>query len=104
MKKLNTLLISSFVGDEATVEVLKDIISNSNSKMMVVEFVKKDNSIRTMYAKTGVKKFLSKKPNKRKVVKKENTINVYDAEAKAYRSFNLDSVIKLSVGNVVWCL
>ena len=36
---------------------LEDIIKNSNSRMMVVTFVKADGTTRTMYCKNGVKRF-----------------------------------------------
>lgn len=86
-----------------SIDMLKTLILKSNAKLMTVVFVKADGSMRTMYAKTGVKKFLSKNPNKRKVAKKDNnTIRVYDCESKAYRSFKLDSVVELSYRNNIW--
>lgn len=104
-KRIKTLnsMIKVLKGSEATIDTLETIIKGSNAKLMTISFVKKDNTIRTMYCKVGVKKHLSKNPNKRKsTLKSTNTIRVYDVENNGYRSFNLDSVIDAKVGNVVW--
>ena len=81
---------------------LKDMIKSSNAKLMTVTFVKSDGTLRTMLCKTNIKRFLSKKPNKRKVVRNDNLIAVYDMQAKGYRSFKLDSVVSFQCGNKVW--
>ena len=98
--------VSMLINDEKSVKkigLLKEMIIKSNAKLMTVVFVKKDGTLRTMYAKTGIKKHLSKNPSKRKINhKNDNAIRVYDCENKAYRSFNLDSVVELSYGNNIW--
>ena len=81
---------------------LKQMIKSSNAKIMTVTFIKSDGTLRKMYAKVGVKRFLDKKPNKRKVVRNDNLIAVYDMQAKGYRSFKLDSVVSFQCGNKVW--
>lgn len=81
-------------------ENLKSLIMSTNSRMFMVKFVKANGEIRTMFAKTGIKKFLSKKPNKRKPSKlNENTIRVFDCEKKEYRSFNISNILEFSCGN-----
>ena len=83
------------------IQQLKQTILNSNAKLMTVKFIKKDGTERTMYCKTNVKRFLSKNPNKRKVVNRNPDLTVvYDMEAKAYRSFNVNSVISFSCGRI----
>ena len=57
---------------------------------------------RTMYAKTGIKRHLSKKPNKRKVSNVNNDImRVFDCESKSYKSFKLGSVLSFRCGKVI---
>lgn len=79
---------------------LKSVILATHARLFKVVFQKSDGTIRTMYAKTDVKRFKSKKPNKRKVSKQnENLVRVFDVEKKEYRAFNLSSVIEFSCGN-----
>ena len=83
------------------VQQLKETILASNAKLMTVKFIKADGTERVMYAKYGVKRYLSKKANKRKVVNRNpDLIKVWDAENKAYRSFNVNSVISFSCGRI----
>lgn len=84
------------------IEQLRSTINSTHSRMFVVSFIKQDGSERTMYAKTGVKRCLSKKQNKRKVTNTDpNIVRVYDCESKSYKSFKLDSVLTFSCGKVV---
>ena len=53
------------------IEILRNEISKTNASLFRVSFVKANGEHRTMYAKVGIKRFLSKKPNKR-VVKNAN--------------------------------
>lgn len=79
---------------------LKSTILATHARLFKVVFQKSDGTIRTMYAKTDVKRFKSKKPNKHKVSKQnENLIRVFDAELKQYRAFNLSSVLEFSCNN-----
>jgi hypothetical protein len=77
-----------------------ELVAKTNSRMFTVVFRKANGEIRTMLCKTGIKKHLSKKPNKRSYKKSSNTINVFDMEAKQYRSFKPESVISFKCGNV----
>lgn len=84
------------------IEQLRSTINSTHSRMFVVSFIKQDGSERTMYAKTGVKRCLSKKPNKRKVQNTNtNIVRVYDCESKSYKSFKLDSVLEFRCGKVI---
>ena len=83
-------------------EILRDLINQSNARMMVVTFVKTDGTLRKMYCKKGIKRF-KKKCNVRKYTNRcEDTIRVYDCEVKGYRAFKLDSVVRLTCGNKIW--
>ena len=80
-------------------EQLRNEINKTNASLFRVSFVKANGEHRTMYAKVGIKRFLSKKPNKR-VVKNVNQdiVRVYDCQSKSYKSFKLSSVFEF-VGN-----
>lgn len=81
-------------------ENLKSLIMSTNSRMFMVKFVKANGEVRTMFAKIGIKRFKSKKPNKRKVSESnDNLIRVFDMELKQYRAFNLSSVLEFSCNN-----
>ena len=84
------------------IEQLRSTIASTHSRMFVVRFTKQDGTTRTMYAKTGLKRFLSKNPNKRKVSNNNpNIVRVYDCESKSYKSFKLDSVLSFRCGKVI---
>ena len=84
------------------IEQLRSTIASTNSRMFVVRFTKQDGSERTMYAKTGVKRYISKKLNKRKVSSTNpNLVRVYDCESKSYKSFKLETVTEFKCGKVI---
>ncbi len=84
------------------IEQLRSTIDSTHSRMFVVRFTKQDGTERTMYAKTGIKRHLSKNPNKRKVSNTNpNIVRVYDCESKSYKSFKLDSVFEFRSGKVI---
>jgi hypothetical protein len=80
-------------------EQLRNEISKTNASLFRVSFVKANGEHRTMYAKTKIKRHLSKRPDKR-VVKNVNQdiVRVYDCQSKSYKSFKLSSVFEF-VGN-----
>ena len=83
-------------------EQLRKEINKTNASLFRVSFVKANGEHRTMYAKVGIKRFLSKRPNK-KVIKNTNQdiVRVFDMESKSYKSFKLDSVFEFRSGKVV---
>ena len=84
------------------IEQLRSTINSTHSRMFVVSFIKQDGTTRTMYAKTGLKRYLSKKVNKRKVQRNNNdVVCVFDMESKSYKSFKLSSVFEFRCGKVV---
>lgn len=84
------------------IEQLRSTINSTHSRMFVVRFTKQDGTERTMYAKTGVKRHLSKNPNKRKVSNtNQNLVRVYDCESKSYKSFKLETVREFRCGQVI---
>ena len=83
-------------------EQLRKEINKTNASLFRVSFVKANGEHRTMYAKIGIKRYLSKRPNKR-VVKNVNQdiVRVFDCQSKSYKSFKLTSVTKFVVNDKV---
>lgn len=78
---------------------LKQMVLGSKGKFFVVEFIKKDKSLRRMRARLGVKKGLT---GTGRSLEKDNLITVYDIEAHQYRIVNLETLKSFRCGNVVW--
>ena len=72
--------------------ITKDVIKSTAGSTFTVTFIKSDGTERTMLAKVGVKKFLSRRVGKRTVKDNPNLVRVFDMESKSYKSFKLDSV------------
>lgn len=80
-------------------EQLRNEINKTNASLFRVSFVKANGEHRTMYAKIGIKRFLSKKPNKRILNNvNQDIVRVFDCQSKSYKSFKLSSVTEF-VGN-----
>ena len=80
-------------------EQLRKEINKTNASLFRVSFVKANGENRTMYAKVGIKRFLSKRPDKRVLQNTNpNIVRVFDMESKSYKSFKLSSVTEF-VGN-----
>ena len=83
-------------------EQLRKEINKTNASLFRVSFVKANGEHRTMYAKIGIKRHLSKRPNKRVLQNTNpNIVRVFDMESKSYKSFKLDSVFEFRSGKVV---
>ena len=81
------------------IELLRKEINKTNASLFRVSFVKANGENRTMYAKVGIKRFLSKRPDKRVLQNTNpNIVRVFDMESKSYKSFKLSSVTEF-VGN-----
>ena len=84
------------------IEQLRSTIASTHSRMFVVRFTKQDGSTRVMYCKTGIKRHLSKRPDKRVLQNTNpNIVRVYDCESKSYKSFRLSSVFEFRSGNII---
>lgn len=81
---------------------LTEALLKAHNKTFTVVFTKSDNTERTMLAKKGLKRFLSKKPNKRSVTLNSDIVRVYDMESKSYKSFKLSTVKEVRFGSVIW--
>lgn len=78
---------------------LKQMVLGSKGKFFVVEFIKKDKSLRRMRARLGVKKGLT---GVGRSWEKDNLITVYDMEAHQYRHVNLNTLKSFKCGSVIW--
>ena len=84
------------------IEQLRSTIASTHSRMFVVCFTKQDGSTRVMYAKTGIKRHLSKRPDKRVLQNTNpNIVRVFDMESKSYKSFKLETVSEFKCNKVV---
>ena len=80
-------------------EQLRKEINKTNASLFRVSFVKANGEHRTMYCKTRIKRYLSKRPNKRVVNNtNQDIVRVFDCQSKSYKSFKLSSVTEF-VGN-----
>ena len=83
-------------------QLLKQAINKTNSTLFTVRFIKADGTERTMYCKTGVKRHLSKRPDKRVLQNTNpNIVRVFDMESKSYKSFKLETVLEFKCKNVI---
>ena len=83
-------------------EQLRKEINKTNASLFRVAFVQANGENRTMYAKVGIKRYLSKRPDKRVLQNTNpNIVRVFDMESKSYKSFKLDSVFEFRSGKVV---
>jgi hypothetical protein len=83
-------------------EELLQKISLLNGKFFSVEFIKKDNTIRKMNCRTGVKKYLVSNGRKIKTTAplENGILKVYDLGAKGYRSINIDTIKSIKYSNI----
>ena len=83
-------------------EQLRNEINKTNASLFRVSFVKANGENRTMYAKVGIKRYLSKRPYKRVLQNTNpNIVRVFDMESKSYKSFKLSSVVEFRSGNII---
>lgn len=78
---------------------IKQRIEATKGKFFVVNFVKKDGSMRKMIARTGVKKNLVGAGRSKPLA--DHLVCVYDVANKGYRTINADSVVSFKCGEVV---
>lgn len=83
-------------------EELLQKISLLNGQFFTVEFIKKDNTLRRMNCRTGVKKYLIKNGRKIKTVSpfENGVLKVYDLGAKAYRSISIDTIKSIKYSKI----
>jgi len=79
-----------------------EFIKRLNGRFFTVEFIKKDNTIRKMNCRTGVKKYLSSNGKKVKLTppKENGILRVYEPNKAQYRSINIDTVKRISFNGI----
>ena len=82
MKKLNK---------KSAIQIIK------SRKFFSAEFIKKDGSVRYIYGRSGVKKYLNPNPKPQPYSPSElGYISVYDMHKKSYRLINAQTLIKVN--------
>lgn len=91
---------------EARRAMLNDLLDSAGSKILAVEFVKKDGTLRTMQVQLHAGRALLAGENADEshqaavVTRRENNPNlrnVFDIAKKAWRSLNLDTLLAVTV-------
>lgn len=72
---------------------IKKILAENPFGFFTITFVKKDNSVRVLNGRRGVKKHLKGGVNT--VAGYSNFLTVFDCKIKEYRNVNLDKVIEI---------
>lgn len=81
------------------IKMMKTLIDSTKGKFFVVQFIKKDSTVRRMVCRLGVKKGLT---GTGRTWEKENLITVYDVVNKGYRNVNLETVQSIKCGKVLF--
>lgn len=76
---------------------LRDLVENTKGRIMKVQFIKKDNSERTMICRLGVRKALV---GVGKNWSYEHIVTVYDMQKHQYRSIDLNRLKSLRCGKI----
>jgi len=77
-----------------------DIIRQGNGRIFSTTFMKKDDSLRTMTARLGVKKNL--KGGNNPIAHIVKYLSVFDMHARGYRTINLDTMFTLKVNSITY--
>ena len=75
----------------------KELISQSNGRIFSTTYVKKDNTVRTLTARTG--KQYTPKTNRKAPYKAQNynLLHLYDMRKKEFRMLNFNTLLTLSI-------
>ena len=73
---------------------MKDLIESTKGKFFTVTFVKKDGTIRTMTARTGVRKGVKGNGLKFNPIERNLKV-VWSCDAESFRMINLNSILSI---------
>lgn len=76
---------------------LATLLESSNGKMVTVEFIKKDGTLRVLNGRLGVTKHLR---GGDRTTDPNQYISIYDMQNKGYRSVNKDTIVGLRCNGV----
>lgn len=80
---------------------LRSLIEKQNGKFVSVDFIKLDNTIRTLTGRLSVKAYL--KGGQNTVMRSDRPyLTVFDVQLRQYRVVNLDTVHGIRAGGVVY--
>lgn len=81
------------------IQMMKTLIDSTRGKFFVINFIKKDGTVRKMLTRTGVSKGVKGNglPNT-----KENILRAYDLSIGQWRSINLETVQSIKCGKVLF--
>ena len=80
---------------------LDNIILNSAGKIITVEFIKKDGSLRVLNGRLGVKKHLKGGSS---TLDPAQYITIYDMKNEGYRAVNRSTIQSVTIAGEKFCL
>lgn len=95
----NLISIISPVTNRPSSDEMVKMVKSTKGKWFSCTFIKKDGSMRIMNARVGCHKGVKGVGRK---FQKENLVTVYDAQAKEYRTINVDTMLTFNCGNFSW--
>ena len=95
----NLISIISPVTNRPSSDEMVKMVKSTKGKWFSCTFIKKDGSMRIMNARVGCHKGVKGVGRK---FQKENLVTVYDAQAKEYRTINVDTMLTFNCGNFAW--
>lgn len=82
----------------------KELISQSNGRIFSTTFIKKDNTVRTLTARTG-KQYTPKTDRKAPYKAKEfNLLPLYDMRIKDFRMLNFNTLLTLTINKTKYII
>ena len=77
---------------------IDDLLLSSDGKMVSVQFVKKDGTLRTLNGRLGVKKHLKGGVS---TLDHNQYVTIYDVQNKGYRAVNRKTIVGLRIGGLI---
>lgn len=77
---------------------IDDLLLSSDGKMVTVQFVKKDGTLRTLNGRLGVKKHLKGGVS---TLNPAQYVTIYDVQNKGYRAVNRKTIVGLRIGGLI---
>jgi len=90
---------------------IRSLVEAQGSKIISVEFIKKDGTLRKMLVqnaatRTHVKGEAASEQAKRaaatRALNHPNLLNIFDMDRGAIRSINMDTLIRIKCGRILW--
>lgn len=85
------------------VNLLKSLLKATNGRFFTVTFTKQDGTLRTMNARVGVTSHI-KGTGAPRAGTNDKYLTVFDAQKRAYRTINLDTVTSAKIDGVTFTI